>query len=386
MKVLFYNSKKIGEVNILWGFVELGIDVTRSDLVVDLDIIFEEQVEAIISETANFDIVITRNFSVNVAEGCHMTGTPYISWCYDSPLKALFCKEALYKTNYVFAFDKTHLHRLKELGLTNVFYQPLAANMIRAAEVQITDDDLRKYDRDVSFIGGMYNKGYYDILKEYLTPSQVAECEELFDRHLCKWEKGTYIFDKLSDDTINSLYNVISKENRELYCMSDRYLIELLVLVIELTSRDRIKFISESARHFNTIIHTHNPEKVIGVTDAILRPALEELGDELYRIYAASKININLTMRSIETGVPQRVYDIMSVGGCVFSNYQEEAEELFEPDKEIVLFRSIDEFKDKADYYIRHTKERLELGARAYLKVRDKYNYPASIKNMLSKL
>lgn len=386
MKVLFYNSKKIGELNILWGFIELGIDITRSELVVDLDIIDENQVDTVSSESVNYDFVITRNFSVNVAEGCHISHTPYISWCYDSPVKSLYCKEALYKTNYVFVFDKMHLKRLKSMSLTNVYYQPLAANILKASKVSITDQDIIFYDRDVSFVGSMYNKGYYEAFKETLTQSQIEDCERLFERHLCKWDKGQYIFNELSDDTVKALYHAMSKENRELYSFSDRYLIELLVLVIELTSRERISFINASSKYFKTIVHTHEPEKASDIVHAIVRPPVDELSDELYKIYASARININLTMRSIETGVPQRVFDIMSVGGCVFTNYQEEAEELFEPDKEIVLFKTFDEFREKADFYIKHDKERLELGARAYLKVKEKYNYASSIKNILTRL
>ena len=386
MRAIYYDSNKIREDEILYGLLEVGIDADRSTLVVELDDIVDEQVEFITKEVREYDMVITRSLSVNVAEGCHISGIPYIAWCFDSPVRALLRKEALYPTNRIFVFDKKHLERLKESGLTNVYHQPLAANMIKASKVRITDEDIIKYDRDVSFVGRTYNKGYYSYLTKDLYGNSVKECEELFDNMLCTWNRDESVFDRLSDPVIEELYTKIDKTGRSLYNMSDRFLTEYLVLVIELTSRERVFLLNRSAELFKTIVHTYDPEKYGDIILAELRPPLKELSDELYRVYAASKINLNITMRSIETGVPQRVFDIMSVGGCVFSNYQEEAEEMFIPDKEIILFKSVEEFTDKAEYYINHERERLEIGARGYLKVRDKYNYPNAMRSIISKL
>ncbi len=41
---------------------------------------------------------------------------------------------------------------------------------------------------------------------------------------------------------------------------------------------------------------------------------------------------------------------------------------------------------DKAGYYLKHEKERLDIGARGYLKVRNRYNYPNAIKSMFDKV
>ncbi len=49
-----------------------------------------------------------------------------------------------------------------------------------------------------------------------------------------------------------------------------------------------------------------------------------------FKVFYSSKININMTLRSIESGVPLRIIDIMSIGGFVMSNNQEEIPELFE--------------------------------------------------------
>ncbi len=384
MKAVFYDSDKIVSEGIIYGLLETGIEVVRSDLIVSLDSLIEEQTEFIAKEVRSYDFAISRSFSVNIAEACHIAGVPYISWSYDSPVRALYCKEALYPENRIFVFDKVQLSRLKKAGIQNIYYEPLAANMIKASLVSITDEDIVRFDRDVSFIGSIYAKGFYDTFIN-TAPECKEECEVLFDKHYCSWD-GSVIFDELGDDAVDRLYGIMSKKDRDLYSMSNRFLVEVLVLSYELTRRERIGILNASAERFNTIVHTYDPGQFTDILNASLKPPIEPLSDDLYRIYAASKINLNLTMRSIENGIPQRVFDIMSVGGFVMSNWQEDAANLFVPDREIVLFRSVEEFIDKAGYYIAHEKQRLEIGARGYLKVRDKYNYANAVRDMVSKL
>lgn len=105
--------------------------------------------------------------------------------------------------------------------------------------------------------------------------------------------------------------------------------------------------------------------------------------EEVPKIYYLSKINLNITMRSIETGIPQRVFDIMGVGGFVLSNYQEELEELFVPDREIVLFRDVPELLKKAEYYLNHEEERIRIAINGYKKVREYYNTQTALGSML---
>ena len=83
MRGLLYISSDIGEDNILWGMLELSIDAVRSELVVDLNKTDPEQAEKIAEESAGFDFVITRDFSVNVAN-FSSTFLEYMSTASDS--------------------------------------------------------------------------------------------------------------------------------------------------------------------------------------------------------------------------------------------------------------------------------------------------------------
>lgn len=39
-------------------------------------------------------------------------------------------------------------------------------------------------------------------------------------------------------------------------------------------------------------------------------------------VFKQSKINLNITLRSIQSGMPLRAWDIMGAGGFLLSNYQ----------------------------------------------------------------
>lgn len=61
--------------------------------------------------------------------------------------------------------------------------------------------------------------------------------------------------------------------------------------------------------------------------------------------------------------------DIMGAGGFVLSSYCAETAELFEEDKEIVMFKTPEELIEKTDYYLAHDAEREQIARAGYEKV-----------------
>ena len=129
LKFIYFDSVEINKDDIIWGMLELGLQVARSKIIITLNEYEEAEVELLMKEVKEYDFVITQNFSAALAKACNLMQKPYISWIYDSPFRALYRKEAKYSTNFIFAFDKCQIQRLKEIGVNNIFYQPLAANM-----------------------------------------------------------------------------------------------------------------------------------------------------------------------------------------------------------------------------------------------------------------
>lgn len=102
------------------------------------------------------------------------------------------------------------------------------------------------------------------------------------------------------------------------------------------------------------------------------------------KIFYLSKINLNITLPSIESGIPQRVLDIMGSGGFVLTNYQPEIEEVFEIGKDIEVFHTLEELYEKCSYYLTHEKERLTIAMNGYIKIRNNFSYNRLLKKIIS--
>src|SRR6188768_1795572 len=61
------------------------------------------------------------------------------------------------------------------------------------------------------------------------------------------------------------------------------------------------------------------------------------------RYYSQSQASLNLFGGCVHAGMPLRPYEICSSGGLLFTQYNSELPNLFEPGKECVAFRNPDE-------------------------------------------
>ena len=73
----------------------------------------------------------------------------------------------------------------------------------------------------------------------------------------------------------------------------------------------------------------------------------------------------------------------MGAAGFVMTNYCPETAEIFEEDKEIVMFRTPEELAEKVDYYLTHDAEREKIARNGYEKVMRCYTYERKIKELL---
>ena len=100
-------------------------------------------------------------------------------------------------------------------------------------------------------------------------------------------------------------------------------------------------------------------------------------------VFNQSRINLNITLRSIDTGIPQRCMDIMGCGGFLLSNYQEDffldavtedGSAAFMPGVDYDFYSSSEELLDKAGYYLSHEDERARIARNGYEKVKKYYS------------
>ena len=152
------------------------------------------------------------------------------------------------------------------------------------------------------------------------------------------------------------------------------------VLARQVTALERKECLERLGRVARTKLYTH--EKTVQIGNVINCGPCDYY-NQMPQIIRTSKINLNITLRSIKTGIPLRVLDIMGNGGFLMTNYQEEMMQYFEPDKEFVYYGDIEELSDKAEYYLAHDEERRRIAERGCERVRNGFAYQLQLKKLL---
>ena len=165
--------------------------------------------------------------------------------------------------------------------------------------------------------------------------------------------------------------------------IDDTSLFEISYLVRKIANIERVAVLSTLAETYHVVLHTVSKVEEGQLGNVEVRLPVKP-GKDAAVVYAGSKINLNLSLKGIEGGTPQRVMDVMGAGGFVMTNYCEETAELFEENKEIVMFKTPEELLEKVEYYLQHDKEREQIARAGHDKVLDCYTYEKKLEKLLS--
>jgi len=109
---------------------------------------------------------------------------------------------------------------------------------------------------------------------------------------------------------------------------------------------------------------------------------------EALKIYNAAKINLNFhtiwdRMRDQKDFVNPRTLVLSACGAFQLVDKREKLPELFNIGEEMITFDSVEDLKEKIDYYLGHPKERKEIAERARRRALKEHTYAHRIKEMV---
>lgn len=385
-RILFFHSKQIKSIGIASTLTALGHNVTIPFEVITLEsgsanLRDQELVEEFLEE-GYYDLVVTYDFSQGTSNACQNFQIPYYSWVYDSPLLGLYSKEALNEVNYISVFDRKQYERLQNFGLKHLFYLPLAPEIDNFGAVHIGKRDEKKYSCDVSFVGRLYNKRGFEEIFDEEGKQYLDEAEKVMEEMDCTWDKNTTIFGKASEGLIDYMVSKQPEATWEVWNVDKRYYCESMRLVRKCNEVERVKILETLQNKFPVVLYSDDSAKEV-LKSVTIKPFLE-YGREMPKVFYLSKINLNITSRSIESGIPLRVWDIMAVGGFCLTNYQPELEEYFEIGKDLEVYHNLQELEDKIAYYLKHEDERIRIAINGYRKVRDRHSLERRMTDVLT--
>lgn len=385
-RILFVPSDKISIKGLAVGLALEGKNVEIWNKRTPLGGVDEQVVEQLeeFLEIGHYELVVTFDFCVSVAIACQNMKVKYFAWIYDSPQFELYTKQAKYDTNYIMVFDRKQYERMQELNLHHLYYGPLATDVEEFGSIVLSDEDEKKYSCDVSFVGRLYNKLRFEELFTKDDDDCLKEANNIFETCKCKWDGKTTIYGHASEKLIDKILERESVSDWDDYCLDKRFYVESFKLARKLNEIERVSVLNRISLRHQVRLYTDD-SKLQGLKNVDIRQPLEYM-DEMPKAFYFSKINLNISSRSIEMGIPQRVLDIMAVGGFVLSNYQSELEEYFEIGKDLDVFHDLDELERKIDYYLKHEKDRLQIAMNGYKKVRKYFSYTVRAGEMVNRI
>ncbi|MCI9527356.1 MAG: glycosyltransferase [Lachnospiraceae bacterium] len=340
-----------------------------------------------IMRSQHIDCLFSFNFFPVLAKTAECCKVKYVSWIYDCPHWTLFSPAVKSAYNDIFVFDRQQYQQLKAVGVRRCYHFPMAVNTTRleaqleengTGQESLTQGSIQGWDSlEVSFVGSLYENNLYDrvqYLPEYIRGylSGIMEAQERIYGY-------NFVSELLTDEIVTQMEQFISMDLPQGYFVTKRELFASM-LNGKITCRDRMGLLRELSEHFNLTMYTASD--ITGLPRARAGGIVDYVS-QMPKVFRNSKININISLRSIQSGIPLRALDIMGAGGFLLSNYQPELAEYFEDGKELTLYTSAQDLVDKAAYYLAHEEERKAIAEAGFAKVKRLFSYEVRVEEML---
>lgn len=380
MKILIIKWNAFGKDDIEEAFLAEGHGLVRFPISTRRDARNDPEVEKDLTTMLRGevpDVVFSLNYFPLVSNVCNKEHIPYLSWVYDCPYVRLYSYTILNPCNTVYIFDRELYLEFYNAGIPTVRYLPLAANTER---LDLMDQGNRlPYLYDISFVGSLYTEShnFYDRMKNlsdyargYLNGLMTAQM---------KVQGYNFIQESLGP-VMDDLYQALPMDPNPDGAETREFLYAQYVINRKITGLERVGLLQ-------TITHSHIVD-LFTYDSHFTLPNLCNHGkveayEEMPKVFKRSKINLNITLRSIKSGIPLRGFDIMGSGGFLLSNFQGDFLEFFIPGEDFVYYENEDDLIRKIDYYLRHGDEREEIARNGHNKVAEGHTYRHRVREML---
>lgn len=379
MKILFIEWASFGNADMKDAFAKEGHEVicfpfSNKDARRDAEI--EASLASRLRETVP-DAVFSFNYFPLISNVCVREGVPYISWIYDSPYVMLYSYTAINSCNAIYVFDQALCREFHKAGIKTVHYLPMAANTERLDALGFPEPVY-----DISFVGSLYNEShnFFDRM-ENLTAYAKGYLEGLMNAQM-NVQGCNFIQESLSP-IMEELYRALPMDPNPDGVESREYLYAQYVINRKLTGLERLRLLTSITQNHTLDLFTLDPSFTL--------PNLRNHGavdyfSEMPKVFKQSRINLNISLRSIKSGIPLRAFDIMGNGGFLLSNYQEDFIENFTPGVDFEYYESENDLLQKIEYYLTHEDERRAIAKNGHDKVAAGHTYRDRVREMLANL
>ena len=396
MRILFIEWKSFGNDDIKEAFEALHHSVYSFVFDGNKELHHDEEIEKDIKEACilyGIDCVFSFNYYPIIAKACYENNTTYLSWIYDNPYVLMYSHTIIYPTNHVFVFDKSQYTEFADNGITTVHYMPLAANAGRLKKLinnpqqkMIFEQSRWKNKAPIAFVGSLYTEShqFYDRMKN-ISDNTRGYLEGIMEaqKHIYGYN---FIQSMLTEEVMNDMSRDLPMQPDPEGVESREYLFAEYVINRKLTAIERAEYLEAIAALVKydgrPVLDLYTPDATYKLINTVNHGKVDYY-DMAPFVYNSAKINVNITLRSIHTGIPLRAFDILGAGGFLLTNYQQDFEDCYVEGEDYVAYDSIDNMLEKIEYYLSHDNERRDIAQHGFETTVAKHTYEQRIKTML---
>ena len=385
MNILFYRYGSICEPDIIASFKHLGFNITE-----DTREVYNKQLlpsdcikglnELLKQDTYSF--IFSINFFPSVSDVCNIWGIPYLCLIVDSPVLELFSTSLANPCNKVFLFDRQLYNDFHHINPDGIFHIPLATNVRDnyATATMASAADRARFSSDISFIGSLYSEKC--LYNQITLPEKMrGYVDGLIEAQLL-----VYGYNFIEECVTPELIEAFCKVRPELINFPDSMKVDTKAVIaqhiisVKVAEQERLRYLKALSEHFNVDLYTGS--------DTYSMPLIHNRGfaktnTEMPIIFHQSKINLNLTAKSIRSGLSLRIFDVLGCEGFLITNYQAELPEHFNIGEDLEAYTSLDDLMGKCEYYLSHDRERQEIAHNGFEKVKKYHTYDIRLTQML---
>lgn len=346
----------------------------------------EELTKSIVMKVmqTQYDYIFSFNFFPVAAMAAYACRVRYVAWVYDNPYAQLYSQTVMLPTNDICIFDRHEVEMLQKKGVKTVRYLPLAADVDYYDSFPQNGD--REYAADISFVGALYTEERQQLYRRF---DSMPSYEKGYLDGLLQMQMKIY-GENLLEDAIAENPELLGamQEAAPLQPHPDAFATQAWYyanfhLCRQVTAMERTKLLAALAECKEYSLKVYTSKEAWEASSSPLKECCRLPVDYYHKaplVYKNSKINLNITLKSIQTGIPLRCFDIMGCGGFLLTNYQADFFSDFIPDVDFVYYQDEKDLLRKVDYYLSHDEKREEIAGNGYEKVKRLHTYIDRVK------
>jgi len=378
MKILFCERNALMQKDMEEAFTRMNITFRCASYIfrnTDSDDYYCLHLRNFLTEDT-YDAVFSFNFIPVIADVCHEMDIPYIAWNYDAGWE-FHRKDALfYPTNHIFHFDRRACEDYKKSGYANIHHMPLAVNCHRLDNLQGTTEQNALYSHQVAFLGSAYGK-YIDTMPEffqYLDNNTRNNILKYVDNQAKQYDKHD-LWDTFTETYVQQIN---SASHSPTFLPKLAFIANCSTMI---AGRQRLELLNYVAERFPLTLYSTSLTNHIPKADYKWRASYYS---QMPLIFRNSIINLNLTIPSIQTGIPLRVFDVLGSGGFLLTNEQEELSDYFRIGQDLDVYRSLEELNDKIIFYLAHPDIAKKIALQGHDVVKNAFSFEEQFHKMLT--